>query len=415
MINSMVASHAKWPKEDDLIFALAARAQDATKKFGINKVIDSTLGSLMDDDGQIVCLETVYNELKSLPNSAIAAYALVAGQPAFKEAVIDRCFKNYKPDAYIRVVATPGGAGSIRHTIYNYSNPNDSILVSDWCWKPYATISEEYGRKVEYHQLLNDNDEFNISSFKNNFERLLNKQKRIVAIINSPAHNPTGYSLSDEEWKQVLGIMEENAKNKENKITLLIDAAYMDYAGKGDERRKFFQSFSNLPDNVLVVIAYSLSKSHTMYGMRIGAAICISANEDIAEEFYYSCSHSSRANWSNCNRGAMEVMARISNDGNKLRAYEAEVNKYKTMLQRRANAFVSAAEKVGLNILPYRDGFFISIPCKNSKTISEEMIKENLFIIPLELGLRFAVCAVSEEKCKIVPAIIKKTIDKINL
>lgn len=413
MINSMVASHAVWPKEDDAIFGLAAKAQNATKKYGADKVINSTLGALMDDNGKLICLETVYNELKTMPNAEIAAYALVAGQPAFLEAVQKRCFKGYKPDAFTRAVATPGGTGSVRHTIYNYTNPGDSVLVSDWHWKPYVTISEEFGRKVENYKLLNDKNEFNIESFKENFERLLNKQKRLVTIINSPAQNPTGYSLSDDEWKIVLEIMNKNAENKDNKIILLIDVAYIDYAGKEDERRKFFKQFSNLPDNILVIIAYSLSKGYTMYGMRQGAAICISSNKDIAEEFYYSCSHSNRANWSNCNRGAMEVMTRITNDDNKLKAYEEEIYKYKTMLQKRADAFVKASEEVKLNILPYRDGFFISIPCENSKAISDELMKDNLFLIPLKLGLRFAICAVPEDKCKKAPAMIKKAMDKI--
>ncbi len=413
MITSMVAGHAVWPREDDAIFALAAKAQEATKKYGTDKVINSTLGALMDDKGELVCLETVYNELKNLPNAAIAAYALVAGQPDFLDAIIKGCFKSYKPHAFIKAVATPGGSGSVRHTIYNYTNPGDSVLVSDWYWKPYVTISEEYGRKVENYELLNDKNEFNMESFKENFERLLNKQKRIVAIINSPAHNPTGYSLSDDEWKMVLDMAKENAQDKENRIVILVDAAYIDYAGKGDERRKFFQQFSNLPENVLIVIAYSLSKSHTMYGMRIGAAICVSSNEDIADEFYYSCSHSSRANWSNCNRGAMEVLSRITNDETKLLAYEEELKTYKTMLQRRADVFVEAAKEADLDILPYRDGFFISIPCKNSMEINNMLMEENLYAIPLKLGLRFAVCAVSEEKCKIAPKMIKEAMNKV--
>lgn len=413
MTNSMVAGHAVWPKEDDAIFALAAKAKEAIKKYGKEKVIDSTLGALMDDDGDLICMKTVYDELKSMPNANIAAYALVAGQPDFLETVQDTCFREFRPEAYIKAVATPGGTGSVRHAIYNYTNLGDSVLVSDWYWKPYVTISEEFGRKVAHYKLFNNRNEFNIQSFKENFEMLLNKQKRLVTIINSPAHNPTGYSLTDEEWELVLDIMIENAKNKENKIILFVDVAYIEFAGKGNEKRKFFKQFSNLPDNILVIVGYSLSKGYTMYGMRLGAAIGISSNEDIADEFYYSCSHSNRANWSNCNRGAMEVMTRISKDANKFEAYEAEKAKYKTMLQKRADVFVEASKDVGLDILPYRDGFFISIPCDNAKAISDRLIDENLFLIPLQKGLRFAVCAVSEEKCKISPSMIKKAMDEI--
>lgn len=410
---NMVADHAKWPKVNDAIFGLAAKAKEAIDKYGKENVIDSTLGALVDDNGELICLNTVYTELKSMPNAAIAAYAQVAGQPDYLEAVQKACFGKYRPDAYIRAVATPGGTGSVRHGIFNYTNPGDSILVSDWYWAPYVTISEEYGRTVAHYELFNNKNEFNIESFKEKFEELLNKQKRLVAVINTPANNPTGYSLSDDEWDEVLNIARENAKDPQNKIIIIVDCAYIDYAGIGDERRKFFAKFSALPKNILIIAAHSMSKGYTMYGMRSGAAIGISSDEETAEEFYYSCMHSNRANWSNGTRAAMEVMTRIANDPDKTKAYEAEVNTTKKMLRKRADAFVEGAKEAGLDILPYRDGFFVSIPCKDAKKASDELIKENLFVVSLKKGLRFAVCAVSEEKCRIAPAIIKKAIDAI--
>lgn len=412
-MNTMVAEHAKWPKQNDPIFGLAAKAKEATATFGKDQVIDSTLGALVDDEGNLICMETVYQELKSLPNAEIAAYAQVAGQPDFLEAVQQACFRDYRPDAYIRAVATPGGTGSVKHAITNYTNPGDAILVCDWFWGPYITISEEIGRKVTFFELFNEKNEFNIASFEQNFEALLKTQKRIVAVLNTPANNPTGYSLSDEEWDQVLAIAKRNAANKEYKIVLLVDVAYIDFAGKDLEKRKFFQKFSNLPENILVIVGYSMSKGYTMYGLRSGAAIGISSNEEIADEFYYSCMHSNRANWSNGTRGAMSVMTHIAKDPKKLQAYEDEKKKYKVMLQKRAQAFVSAAEKVNLQILPYRDGFFVSIPCDNAKQISDALIEKNMFVIPLKKGLRFAVCAVSEEKCAKSPKIIKEVMDSM--
>ncbi len=41
------------------------------------------------------------------------------------------------------------------------------------------------------------------------------------------------------------------------------------------------------------------------------------------------------------------------------------------------------------------------------------LIKENLFLIPLGMVLRFAVCAVEEAKCRKAPQLIKKAIDEI--
>lgn len=157
-----------------------------------------------------------------------------------------------------------------------------------------------------------------------------------------------------------------------------------------------------------------MSKGYTAYGMRMGAAIGISSDEYIADEFYYSLSHSCRANWSNCNRGAMATLAGLLSDEEKNKAYEEEKNSYKEMLVRRAEAFVEEAKNEELEILPYRDGFFVSIPCDNPMEVCQELTESNLFLVPLKMGLRFAVCAVSEEKCKKAPKLIKEAINKVD-
>ena len=162
-----------------------------------------------------------------------------------------------------------------------------------------------------------------------------------------------------------------------------------------------------------MIVGYSMSKGYTMYGLRSGAAIGISSNEDVAEDFYYACLHAGRANWSNGTRCAMEVMSEIENDPAKLEVYSKELLKYKNMLRARAAAFVKASAEVGLEILPYRDGFFTSIPHENPKAVVEKLTEYNIFAVPLKMGVRFAVCAVSEENCAKAPAIIKKAIDEL--
>ena len=53
---SMVAEHAKWPKENDIIFSLSERAQVAEKELGKDKVINATIGALMDDNGKLIAM-----------------------------------------------------------------------------------------------------------------------------------------------------------------------------------------------------------------------------------------------------------------------------------------------------------------------------------------------------------------------
>jgi len=148
-----------------------------------------------------------------------------------------------------------------------------------------------------------------------------------------------------------------------------------------------------------------------MYGLRLGAIIGMSSNEEIADEFRVSALHSGRANWSNGNRGGMAVVSEIYNNKTLLAEYTKEKNEWKGILRKRAEAFVEAAEVVGLELLPYRDGFFVSLPCDKPYEISAALTEKNLFMVPLGKGIRFAVCAVSEEKCRKAPKIIKEVMD----
>ncbi|MCI5630404.1 MAG: aminotransferase class I/II-fold pyridoxal phosphate-dependent enzyme, partial [Clostridium sp.] len=305
---SMVADHARWPRENDIIFNLSERAQKSSEEIGKEKVINATIGALMDDDGNLITIKNVYDQFKTLPNDEIAAYASIAGQDDYKEAVKKVCFAGNDPKGHIRVVASPGGSGAIKLAVWNYTNKDDVILTSDWYWSPYSIIGEEAGRGVENFKLFNDKGEFNIESFKEKFRKIIDKQGNIFTIINSPGHNPTGYTVSDKEWDQILDFSKEVAKDKNKKIVLFIDVAYIDYVRDDVASRKFFKKFGNLPENILTIVGFSMSKGFTAYGMRMGAAIGISSNEDIAEEFYFSLLHSCRANWSNCNRGAMSTL-----------------------------------------------------------------------------------------------------------
>ena len=415
MGKSMVAEHAIWPKEEDIIFSLSERAQIDEKLCGIENIINATIGALVDDKGKLITLKSVYDEYKNLDNDLIAPYAQIAGQKNYIEAVKKACFKDYMPNGNIRVVASPCGTGSIKMAIFNYTNENEAILVPNWYWGPYKVISEEINRKIENYELFDEEGNFNFNSFKNQFLNLSKNQNQIFTIFNTPAHNPTGYTVTDDEWDKILGLCKDVSLEDEKKIVLFIDIAYIDFSGKdGNDTRKFFKKFSNLPENVLIIIGYSMSKGYTAYGMRSGACICISSNKDIADEFYYSCSHSARANWSNCNRGAMELLSTIMNDEEKLKRYEQERNNYKNLLKERAKSFVDESKDINLEILPYRDGFFVSIPCEKPIDVCEKAIESKLYMIPLKMGVRFAVCAVSKEKCKKAPRIIKEAIDFVS-
>lgn len=414
MTSDMLASHAQWPREEDPIFEKAGRAKEAIRLKGREEIIDSTLGALYQDDGKLVTLKTVYDDLKNMKNEDIASYAPIAGSKDFQENVIDLCFGDYRPDTYIRALQTPGGTGAVRNCLRTFAGPGDVVICPDRYRKPYQTICQEFGSDFRTFKLFTEDYTFNLEAFEKAFRGTLKERDRIVVILNTPANNPTGYSLSDEERDGLLKIVLDEAKNGEKKIALLVDVAYMEFAGDG-EQKAFFKKFSRLPSNVFVQIAYSMSKAFTAYGMRSGAAIGLSSDRETIEDFYFSLSHTNRCNRSNGNHAAMNIAVDLNTNPEKKAAYRKELAFYKDLLQKRAEAFIGEARKVDLLMVPYFGGFFISLPCQRPQEVADILEEAGLYLISNPNGLRFAICAVSEEKCRLAPRLIKEAIDRVNL
>ncbi|PLX32604.1 MAG: aspartate aminotransferase [Clostridiales bacterium] len=406
---SFVTPKCRYPGGDDKIFGANARANQKSGEIGFENVINATVGALLNDDGSLSVMKSAMNHFRSLPDAEISAYAPIAGLPEFRDAAIKACFGDYRPDAHIEAVATPGGSGAIRNTIWNYSDPGDAILTSDWYWGPYDTQSTVNGRRLETYKLFNDSDEFNIDAFREKSAELVETQDRLVILLNSPAHNPTGYSLTDKEWESVMGTINKLAENPDKRIVLFADIAYIDFAGDGSSRG-FMKLFGSLPENVLVIVAYSMSKAFTLYGLRSGAMICVSSNKYATEEFFNSCQVANRGTWSNGTRGAQKLLADVYADENLKAEIEWERAYYKTLLEERATSFQKASKEAGLETCPYRHGFFVAIPCDKPNEVAEELENRNIYAVALQKGLRFAVCSVSKDKCAKAPKIIKDAI-----
>lgn len=396
------------PKEDR-IFGISNRAKKMIEEKGKDAVINATIGALLNDDGNLMVLKSVDKIFHSLTEEEYAQYAPIGGSNAFQQAVISEAFRDYRPKSHVKAVATPGGTGAIRNTIANYSRIGDGVLTSDWYWSPYNTIAGEIGRTVETFPFFDEDGNFNIKAFSAKVRDMLDRQDHLVIILNTPAHNPTGYALTLSDWENINAVLEECRPDRT--IALLIDAAYIDFAGDEKEYRAFLPIVDEMPVNVLPIIAYSLSKTFTMYGMRCGAMICMAKNEEIAEEFRRVCEYSSRGSWSNCSKAGQRVIERIHSDENLHKEVVKEREEIRTMLLTRGKAFESKAKECGLKTVPFDAGFFVSIPCDNPDSVCDKLETEGIFLVPLAKGVRVSIASISEKVCEILPEKIKHAME----
>ena len=262
-------------------------------------------------------------------------------------------------------------------------------------------------RNFDTYPMVTEDHRFNLEGLREKVQELLKKQDRVLVIINTPAHNPTGFSLTPEDVENVLHMLEDSIKGTNKKAVLALDVAYIDYAGEREEVRKIFKKLSHLPENIFVLICYSLSKSFSMYGQRSGALIGVSSSKDQINKF------TSRSTWSNCNRGAMDTLATIYKDKKLLDDIQKERNHYYKMIQERGDVFTREAQECGLKMMPYISGFFLSIPAKDSEAVCNKLHEDNIFCVPLAAGVRVGLCCTPLSKIYGMAKKIKKAMDAV--
>lgn len=397
----------------DNVFAIASRAKQAKLEYGFDKVIDSTLGSLYDEDSKLVALDAVFNSYRGLSNVDYAKYASsISGNPEYKDAirkfVIGDSFKKLND----RVVATAGGTGAISITIANMLTDGETLLIPNIGWPSYSIIAKENNLNAQTYEMFDEENNFNLKDLKNKIIESLNKQNKAVVIINSPLHNPTGYSLSDDEWRELVRFINEDCLNKE--VVLLNDIAYIDYSFDLDNVKNYFTILDNLNSNCLLVIAYSCSKAFTSYGMRLGAAIVLHKEEEVLEKVFNVYNKSCRSYWSNCNNSCMTAISNLLNDN--LHQFVEEKQKHVDNLKERGRIVSEEAKEIGLDIYPFKEGFFITLKIDNSirDKYHEELMKNNIFTVKVNNGIRIAICSLPIRRCYGLAKRLKEILDKVN-
>jgi len=377
----------------DGLFAVSTEARADKDPNKINAVV----GALYDEEGHIVTFNTVYETLKSLPNGKIAAYAQqIPGNPDF----INEC-ENFVYRDVIKLpkrsVATAGGTGGLTISIKDCLEQGDTILIPSQGWTSYKTISYEYGLNIETY------DPFDLNDILKQMENVAKNNKKLFILINSPCHNPSGISYSIDEWKTIINKMNEWSKNVP--VILLNDVAYIDYGFSRD----YMKLFNEISDNVLVFIAYSLSKSFTAYGQRLGMLTFINQNKEVIDDIHNTMTKTCRAVWSNSNNGLMHTFVEVMQQ--RKDEYLKELDFYRNLLKDRADLFIKELNEEGMEYYKYVEGFFVTLKVKDNDTrdkIHTRLLEDHVYTVKVDKGIRVGICSLPKEKIKGLAKRIKK-------
>lgn len=413
-MKSFLSPHVFDREINDTVFEAAKGAQEAIARLGDAFVINGAFGTLFNEDGHLWTFRAVYEAFDKIPDVQKAKYASsIYGSNEFHQAVKTWLFGSFSPPTPYEIIATPGGTGALASTIKNALAPGETLILPHIGWGPYTTIAKEAQLETQTYQLF-AGDVFHLEDFKDTLRQSLDTQGKAVVFFNDPCQNPTGYSLTPSEWDGVYAILEELSDI--GPIVFVYDIAYVDFSLHHQDYKENFKRLFRLPENVLTVITFSASKTLSAYGMRVGAQVLITQNEDALRSFKAACGNTARGVWSTVNNGGMALMHAVATIPEVTQAYTLERDYALSLLEQRATLFVKEAHAAGLDLYPYKEGFFTTIRLEDSVLKNEVHLalkSENIFFVNVVGGLRVALCSIPLNKIKGLAKRVKTVIDTV--
>ncbi|MCP3917582.1 MAG: aminotransferase class I/II-fold pyridoxal phosphate-dependent enzyme [bacterium] len=392
---------------NDPIFAINAEAQRRAATG--DRVVNASLGALMTDAGELAVMPAVFEAFSTVDPAGAAAYAPIAGDVAFLSAVIDDVFGSSSLAADSVAVATPGGTGAIHHAIVNFLESGDALFTSSYFWSPYAIIASHTGRRVETFEMFAESGRFDLAAFESGLTEQLERQDRALVLFNFPCHNPTGYTLDDDEWEAVADILVRCGQRKP--VAFLLDLAYARYGGPDGNR--WVQHVERVAATCTLLVAWTASKTFAQYGARVGALIATIPDEAQRQDVRNALSYSCRGTWSNCNHLGILAVTQLLTDPDLRERSDEDRSELVRVLDERVRLFNAEAEAAGLSYPRYEGGFFVAVFTEDANRTAAACREEGVFVVPMPGAVRVALCSTGSKDVPHLVAVLARAIQGV--
>lgn len=255
------------PQDPDKILALMGEFKADTRQ----GKIDLGVGVYKDPTGHTPIMRAVKAaEKRLLETETSKSYTVLAGEPAYREAMAKMILGDlYKPEL-TATLATVGGTGALRQgfELARMGSPEMRVFYSDPTWPNHLSILKWMGvETIPYRYFDNESRGVNFEGMKAD---LAQAKPGDVVLLHGCCHNPTGANLTVAQWKEIAAVIAKTG------ATPMIDLAYQGF-GDGLEEdaqgtRIIVESFPE------VLIAASCSKNFGIYRERSGVLLAITTD-----------------------------------------------------------------------------------------------------------------------------------------
>ncbi len=241
--------------------------------------IDLGVGVYKDEQGNTPIVSAVAKATRILiEQETTKTYITPQGVQGFIDNMLNLILGEKSPVLMadrVAAVQAPGGCGALRilAELLTRVDKDLTVWVSDPTWANHIPLIGNAGLELKTYPY------FDKASASIKFDQMLDALKQIpkgdVVLFHGCCHNPTGGDLTQEQWREVLAVTEQQG------FLPFFDIAYQGF-GDGLETDAFaIRLFAEtLPE---VIIAASCSKNFGLYRERVGLAAIVSENAQVRQ------------------------------------------------------------------------------------------------------------------------------------
>ena len=400
-----------------LYFPKGIIAQSAeAKKLG--KTANGTIGTTVVE-GKPIMLPSIKKYVPDLTSSELVGYAPTAGNPdlraMWKESII-RKNPLLKDKKFSLPVVVPGLTAGISYLADLFLDETKPLVAADPSWDNYVLITEAR-RNAKFVQFKMFKDgKFNIEGLKETMQKQA-ESGSVRILLNFP-QNPSGYSPTSGEAKQLVSIVKEIAE-KGAKVMVWCDDAYFGLNYEDNiEKQSLFAYLCDLHENVLAAKIDGPTKEDFAWGFRCGFLTfgCKGWTEEQYDALVKKLMGIIRSSVSCAATPSQSMLLKSfkdpANDEEKLQLRKVLEGRYKAV-----RTFVNTHKSTALEALPFNSGYFMSF---RTIGIDAEELRVKLLnekgVGTISINsetLRVAFSSIDEDKIETVYSLIYQTAEEL--
>jgi len=234
---------------------------------------------------------------------------------------------------------TPGGTGALRLAGEFIARvlPGRGIWLSDPTWPIHETLFAAAGLTVNHYPYVNRDNRLDVEAMLAALERV---PQGDVVLLHACCHNPTGFDLSQDDWRRVLDVV------RARELLPLLDFAYQGFGDGLEEDAWAVRLFAEaLPESL---VTSSCSKNFGLYRERTGALLVRCDDAERLQDVRSQLASLARNLWSTPPAHGAAVVATILADDSLRGTWIEELDAMRRRVATLRGGLVEALQPFGL-------------------------------------------------------------------